>query len=301
VTRKPWLTSTIVSTLCFGVWGAFIDAPDRAGFPATLSYVVWALTMVPCALFALRLTGWTLARERRSVWLGAVIGFLGAGGQVLLFEALRLGPAYLIFPIVSLSPVVTILLSRLLLGERAGARGWTGIALALAAIPLLSYQPPGPSTASGPLWLVLALIVFVAWGVQAYYLKPANERMTSESIFFYMMVTGLLLAPVTVWMTDFSQPINWGPRGPWLAALIQSLNAVGALCLVYAFRHGKAIIVSPLINAVAPVITVLLSLLLYRVVPHPVVATGMVVAVVAMVLIALEPEAPAQAVTERHA
>ena len=30
---------------------------------------------------------------------------------------------------------------------------------------------------------------------------------------------------------------------PWLAAAIQVLNAVGALTLVYAFRHGKAIVV----------------------------------------------------------
>jgi hypothetical protein len=34
--------------------------------------------------------------------------------------------------------------------------------------------------------------------------------------------------------------------------------------MVYAFRYGKAIVVSPLINAVAPAITVLLSLILYR-------------------------------------
>ena len=292
VTRKPWLAYTLVSTVFFGIWGAFIDAPEKAGFPATLSYVVWSLTMVPCAVVAMWLTGWTLERDRRSLRLGAAIGFLGAGGQIVLFEALRLGPAYLIFPIVALSPVVTILLSWLWRGERAGWRGWSGIALALVAIPLLSYQPPAAQATSGLLWLLLALSVFVAWGVQAYYLKPANDTMTSESIFFYMAVTGILLAPLAIPMTDFSRPINWGPSGPWLAAAIQMLNSIGALCLVYAFRHGKAIIVSPLINAVAPVMTVLVSLALYRVVPHPVVAAGIVIAIVAIALIALEPERP---------
>ena len=44
---------------------------------------------------------------------------------------------------------------------------------------------------------------------------------------------------------------------------------------MYAFRYGKAIVVSPLINAVAPAITVLLSLLIYRTVPHRIVALGM--------------------------
>ena len=92
VTRRPWLAYTLVSTLFFGLWGAFIDVPEKAGFPATLSYVVWSLTMVPCAAVALALTNWTLERDRRSLGLGAVIGFLGAGGQIVLFE--KIGRAH---------------------------------------------------------------------------------------------------------------------------------------------------------------------------------------------------------------
>ena len=56
--------------------------------------------------------------------------------------------------------------------------------------------------------------------------------------------------------------------------------------MVYAFRYGKAIVVSPLINAVAPAITVLLSLLIYRTVPHRIVALGMVLAAIAFFLMA---------------
>jgi len=108
--------------------------------------------------------------------------------------------------------------------------------------------------------------------------------MQSESIFFYMMLTGLLLVPVAVWMTDFTKPINWGLSGPWLAAPIQLLNSIGALTMVYAFRYGKVIIVSPMINALAPVITIVLSLLLYRVIPHRIVVVGMALAAVAFYL-----------------
>jgi len=46
------------------------------------------------------------------------------------------------------------------------------------------------------------------------------------------------------------------------------------------------IIVSPLINALAPVLTVVLSLLIYRVVPHRVVVAGMLLAAVAFFLLA---------------
>lgn len=288
---RLWLLFAIVTTLFWGVWGALIEIPEKAGFPATLGYCVWALTMIPPALVALRNVGWELERDKRAILLGAAIGFLGAGGQLVLFQVLRLGPAYIIFPLVSLSPLVTIVLSLWLLKERTHPKGWLGIALALIAIPLLSYQPPGNAVSGGILWFVLAMLVFLAWGIQAYVIKLANETMRAESIFFYMAVTALLLIPFALLMTDFSQNINWGFSGPYLAALIQVLNSIGALCLVYAFRHGKAIIVSPMTNAVAPVITVVLSLAIYAVIPHPITIIGIIAAIVAALFMAIGEEA----------
>ena len=287
---RPWLIYAIVTTTFWGVWGALIEIPEKAGFPATLGYTVWALTMIIPAVVALRVIKWKLDYDFRSVLLGCLIGFTGAGGQLVLFQALRTGPAYLVFPFISLSPVVTILLSVIFLKERASSRGWVGITLAMIAIPLLSYQPPQSSGSQGFLWVILALLVFLAWGVQAFIMKFANRTMKAESIFFYMMLTGLILIPFALWMTDFSRPINWGFRGPYLAAMIQILNAIGALTIVYAFRFGKAMIVSPLTNAVAPVITIIISLSIYGVLPQPISLTGMVLALISIFLLAIEDE-----------
>jgi drug/metabolite transporter (DMT)-like permease len=282
--KKPWLVVAVVTTLFWGVWGAFIETPEKAGFPATLGYAVWALTTIPCALVALSLVRWKLEYNARSIFLGSIVGFLGAGGQLILFEALRLGPAYLVFPLISLYPVLTVLLSVAFLKERASRRAWGGIVIALIAMAALSYQP-GNSAAKGWLWIVLALLVFAAWGVQASFMKFSNQTMQAESIFFYMSATGLVLIPIAIWMTDFSQPINWGWKGPYLAAAIQVLNSIGALTLVYAIRYGKAIIVVPM-TSLAPVLTTILSLALYRVVPHPIVIAGMVLASLAIYLLA---------------
>jgi drug/metabolite transporter (DMT)-like permease len=246
--------------------------------------------MIPPALIALGLVKWKLEYDGRSILLGSIIGFLGAGGQLILFQALKTGPAYLVFPFISLSPVITIILSYVFLKERASTKGWVGIVLALVAIPLLSYQDPGSSITGGFVWIILSLLVFLAWGLQAYVMKFANETMKAESIFFYMMLTGLILIPIAVLMTDFSQEINWGFKGPYLTAMIQILNAVGALCLVYAFRYGKAMIVSPLTNAIAPVITIIISLIIYMVIPHPVIITGMIMALISIFLMAIEDE-----------
>lgn len=286
MSKRPWLLFALTTTLFWGAWGALIEIPGRAGFPVTLGYIVWSLTMIPPALVALRIIKWKLEHDWRSIFYGAIIGLTGAGGQLVLFHAVMEGPAYLIFPIISLSPTVTVVLSIIFLKETTTRRHWSGIILALVAIVLMSYQEPGNGNYDGYLWFILAIFVFMAWGVQAFFMKKANNVMRAESIFFYMMLTGLLLTPIAYFMTDFSQEINWGFKGPYLNAIIMTLNSVGALTLVYAIRYGKVIIVAPLTNAVAPIITIVLSLIIYAVIPHPVIITGIVVAMIAVFLMA---------------
>jgi len=242
--------------------------------------------MIPCALAGLAIIRWKLDYDLKSVLFGMTIGLTGAGGQIALFKALLVGPAYLVFPIVSLSPAITVLLSVIFLKESTTRKHWVGISIALIAIVLMSFQKPDSNAIKGYLWFVLSLLVFLAWGIQAFYMKKANNHMKAESIFFYMMVTGLMVAPIAWLMTDMSQPINWGFRGPYLAALVSILNSIGALTLVYAIRFGKVIIVAPLTNAVAPIITVMLSLIMYAVWPNPVIITGIVIALIAVYLMA---------------
>jgi len=288
---SSWLRYALLTTAMWGVWGAFTSLPSEHGFPDTMTYVVWALTMIAPAWWALRHSQARLQRDARSLALGLAIGLLGAGGQMLLFRAVTLGPTYLIFPIVSLSPVVTILLSLLLLRERTGALGWAGILLAVVSLPLFDYSPERISQPTGT-WFALALGVMLAWGLQAYFIKLANVTMTAESIFFYMMLTGLMFIPAAFVLTDFSQPINLGFEGPWLAAAVQILNAIGALLLVYAFRYGKAIVVSPLVNAGAPLLTALIALAVAGTLPGPYKLAGIVLALAGALLLSLQPESP---------
>jgi drug/metabolite transporter (DMT)-like permease len=288
-TSGIWLRYALLTTLMWGVWGAFTGLPSEHGFPDTLTYVVWALTMIAPAIWAMRHAKLPLQRDARSVMLGLAIGLLGAGGQMLLFRAVTLGPTYLVFPIVSLSPVVTILLSLLLLRERTGKLGVAGIVLAVISLPLFDYSP-GTAVGHSGSWFVMALAVMLAWGLQAYFMKLANATMSAESIFTYMMVTGLLFIPFALALTDYSQPINLGLSGPWLAAGIQMLNAVGALLLVYAFRYGKAIVVSPLVNAGAPLLTSLISLVIAGALPGPYKLAGIALALGGALLLSLQPE-----------
>lgn len=278
---RAWLSYTAITIVFWGVWGALIEVPQKSGFPPTLGYIVWAFTMIPFALAALYLVKWRIETDKRSIILGSAIGLLGAGGQLLLFEALREGHAYIVFPFIALYPTLTIMLSVVFLKEKTSVLKWIGIVFALVAIFLLSHQEQGSSDKKGYLWLALSLMVFVAWGFQAYLMKFSNETMKAASIFFYIAVTALILCPFAWFMTDFSQKINWGFKGPYLAALVHTLNSAGALMLVYALRYGKAIIVMPL-TGLAPVITIVLSLFLYSVIPGPMHIIGLVFAMLAI-------------------
>lgn len=285
---NPWILYAILTTVFWGIWGAFSTTPEKAGFPGTLIYVAWAVSMLIPAIIAFQRMNWKMEFNSKSIVLGSIIGFTGAGGQLaLLTRALIEGPAHLIFPIISLSPIITIILSFLFLKEKVDKRGLWGISLAIIALPLLSLSP-ATSTGSGLMWLVYAIIVMVAWGFQAYVMKLANESMKAESIFIYMTITGLVLVPIPLFMTDFSIIINTGFSGMYLAFFIQLLNSLGSLFIVYAFRYGKAVVVSPMTNAVAPVITIIISLILFQTMPVLFVGFGMALAVTSTFLLAKE-------------
>lgn len=284
-----WLSFSLLAALLWGVWGAFAGLPTEHGFPETLIYIVWAITMIPPALFCLSRVGWKIKRDGRSIGLGLAIGLLGAGGQMVLFYAVKEGPTFLIFPIISMSPVITIGLSYFFLKERTGKMGMLGIAFAICALPLFDYAPDGAAKVYG-LWFMLALGVLLAWGLQAYFIKLANASMDAESIFFYMMVSGLLFIPVALLLTDFSKPINFGWQGPYLAAVTQILNALGALALVYAFRYGKALVVSPLVNAGAPLLTTVISIAMVATLPSGTKLAGIILSLIAALMLALQPD-----------
>ena len=74
VSRKPWLMYALLTTAFWGVWGAYAGLPTQHGFPETLVYVVWALTMIPPALYAWQRVGWKFQADGRSVYLGLMIG-----------------------------------------------------------------------------------------------------------------------------------------------------------------------------------------------------------------------------------
>jgi drug/metabolite transporter (DMT)-like permease len=272
-----WVPYAGLLVLFWGVWGAFSSAPTSLyDYPNEMVYILWAFTMLIPAFFAMR--GHRLDRRPVAAGYGLVVGLTGAGGQLVLFKALTIGPAYLIFPIISISPAITWLMAVVILRERIRGLATIGVVAALASIVLFSITPGAGDVATGP-WLILALVVTIAWGVQAYYMrKAATVGVNDATTFAWMTVTGLLLVPVAwVMMGQFPNHAPW--QAPALTLGTQLLNAVGALFLVMALSRGKASIVAPVTNALAPVLTIVLSLAVYRTMPSIYAFVGIVLAI----------------------
>ncbi|MGN1240676.1 MAG: EamA family transporter, partial [Paludibacteraceae bacterium] len=153
--NKLWLIYILITVLTWGVWGAFSGYQIQHGIPDTVVYIAWAISMIPCALVALVINKGKLLHDWKSVGLGCAVGFLGAGGQLILFKALTLGPSYIIYPFISMSPVIVITLAAIFLREKATRWQIAGIVVALVAILLLSLETGAEgSPVSGWLWIV---------------------------------------------------------------------------------------------------------------------------------------------------
>ncbi|MEW2343811.1 DMT family transporter [Streptomyces griseoaurantiacus] len=262
---RSWIIYAGLLVLFWGVWGATSSQPvERYDYPDEMIYIIWAFTMLVPAAAALRRERF----DRRPVaaLYGLLAGLTGAGGQLLLFQALADGPAYLIFPVVSLSPVITVLMAVALLRERIARLAVVGVIAAAVAIVLLSI----PSGAGGDVdtgsWMVLAVIICVAWGAQAFFMrKAALAGVNDATTFGWMTISGLALVPVAYLMMGSLPSAPW--QAPAITAGTQVLNAVGALFLVMALSRGKASVVAPITNALAPVLTIVLSLIIYQTLP----------------------------------
>jgi drug/metabolite transporter (DMT)-like permease len=124
------------------------------------------------------------------------------------------------------------------------------------------------------------------WGLQAYFMKASANAMSAEELFVYMTFTGLALSPVALSM---GPGIHAGSGlGFGITFGIQSLNAVGCLLFVYAVRYGKAIVVVPMVNGMFPLVTIVVSLLIYRQIPGKYNLAGMVLALVAVLFMAFD-------------
>jgi len=295
--KHNWLLYALITMITWGIWMTFSDPTIGEiylgipkDFPSEMVYVIWALSMIPCAIFALINIKFKLDTRPKSVALSMGVGLLGAGGQLVLFLALKYAPSYLVMPMISVAPIVTVLLSATVLKEKVSKLGVLGIALAFVALVCFALPDNTDGAASSRIWILFASIVFICWGVQAFVMKLANNNTPdAESVFVYMAISAVLLIPVALLMGKGQNNLlaeGWGEAAKVFG--VQILNAIGAFTLVYANRYGKAMVIAPLADACAPVIMCVISLILYSAVPTLPQLIGIVAAISCVLIFSRE-------------
>lgn len=138
-----WLLWSLLTILLWGLWG-LVSKVASSGVDAYTNQLLYTAGLVPLMAFA----AWVVHRHRagdsrehraRGAAWAFFTGILGGLGNIAFFQALvKGGKASIVAPVTALFPMVTVLLAVIVLRERLGRLQWLGLALAFAAIYLLS-------------------------------------------------------------------------------------------------------------------------------------------------------------------
>lgn len=139
-----------------------------------------------------------------------------------------------------------------------------------------------------PSWILFASIALVFWGITGVTQKLATNRISSQLSFLwfaYAMIAISLVLLVTVTMHWHVRPLIF-----WLAVVGGTLNGLGALTSFTALESGgKASIVISLIS-LYPLLTVAFAVVVLHEKLTTVQSFGVVLAIVAAILLSLEPK-----------
>ena len=118
----------------FGIWYVLLDLAARAGDP------LWALvaSRASSAVLTVAIAFRHFEPRRYPLRIVVAAGLLDVGGNVLYVLARGFVPIGLAAALTGLYPIVTMILARVVLGERLPRLGQLGVALALVGIVLIS-------------------------------------------------------------------------------------------------------------------------------------------------------------------
>ncbi len=134
-----WLVYSLLTILLWGVW-ATTSKVISDDINAYTNQVLFAIGLIPVMLVVYRSPRLAGGSNRKiGISYAFVTGILGGTGNITFFKSLMVGgKASIVVPATSLSPVVTVMMGFFILKERLTAAQKIGLALAIAAIYLLS-------------------------------------------------------------------------------------------------------------------------------------------------------------------
>lgn len=241
MSAEPQRILTGVSLMSMAMLAAAgIDVSVKAltdGFDTPQIVLLRSLFALPIVLLICHYqSGLKSLAEPRWGWQ-AYRGFLTAGANFGFFYALAQVPIVTALMLSYIGPVLIVLLSRPLLGERVGLHQWLGISLAFIGV-IVVLRPDSLSLPPA------ALAIFgsaLCWAL----LSISNRRLAGEVptgvlTFYTVPISALLAGLLTI--GDWTTPVGTD----WLLfALAGSCGAGAHLLAAMAYRHANAAVIAP--------------------------------------------------------
>lgn len=217
---------------------------------------------------------------------GATAGIFGGLGLIAIYRCLARGPMSVVAPTTALSASAVPVLIGLFRGERPGAAALFGIAVAFVAVALITRESPEPDVARrwvDPTVIGPALVAGAILGMFFVCLGGAS----SEAGLWPLLAARLVSVPILGLLLASRRPAR--PRdGRLLGVIVASgvLDMTANVLFLLASHRGMLAVVSA-ITGLYPASTILLAQTRLRERMEPVQFTGLGIAALAAVLVAL--------------
>ncbi len=221
-----WLLLALLDMVAWGIGQVFVKrATDRLGAVTMVLFVTLVDGAVYLALFLL--SGQALAASWTTYAYATIAAAVGITGYVLFYEALLRGNVSVVATITAGSPIITILGAVAFLGEVPTVAEAVGMALLVAVILILSYEPVGRDW-KVPAVVTLSVIILVLWGIWGIFTKLAVDAAGFgpwQMLLFYSLSNFVAGTPYYLWRRK-----RFPPPDP--SAANYAIGAFGFLLMV---------------------------------------------------------------------
>ena len=254
-----WLALASIDMMAWGVGQVFVKrATDRLGAVTMVLFVTLVDGTLYLAIFLG--SGQPLAASAETYAFATGAAAVGITGYVLYFEALLRGNVSVVATITAGSPIITILGAILFLHEAPTAAQAIGMALLVAVILILSYEPVGKDW-KVPVAVTLSIAILILWGIWGIFTKVAVDAPGFgpwQLLLFYSASNFAAGIPYYLWRRKRFPPPQPSTKAYGLGAAGFLLMMTAIVASTVALSIADASLVTA-VGGCAPVVTSLVA------------------------------------------
>lgn len=284
---RPSMGSPIIGAVFVLLWSTgFIGAKLGLPYAGPLTFLFARMVLVAAILLVVALISRAAWPRGVRTWVNvAIAGLLVHGGYLGgVFTSIHQGlSAGIVALIVGLQPLLTALVSVVILREKASRREWAGLLLGLVGVALV-VSGNVRTQGFNALGVVLAITALLSLTAGTLYQKRfgAGIDFRTAGVIQYT-ATGLAFLPLAA-LTE-SMDITWTGEFVFALSWLVLVLSIGAVSLLYyLIKRGRATEVSSLFYLTPPA-TAVMAYLLFGETLTWTAMLGMVVAVVGVALV----------------